>query len=512
MKKLISLALLSASFVVLEACGSGSGDPSRVTASSVQATAHPLVAQYSVTASKAGTAAIQFGPTTSYGLTTSWQALEPGTPANFLVAGMKPNTLYHLRAVVGDSGGTQHYDSDHTFTTAAVDPARVPAIQVTTTPGMTPASGVELISLNPGPGNQLMILAVDPEGNLIWYYDFAQSLGIPEAVKLLPNGHILAIIDPPPAVSGRSLLQEIDLAGNLVHQLDSSQLQQELTNAGYNIQVYFTDHDFVLLPNGHLLFIVTDTRVFTDLPGYPGPTKVLGNAIVDLDPNYKVAWVWDAFDHLDINRHPMGFPQWIHANALVYTPDDGNLLLSMRHQSWVTKIDYENGNGTGDVLWKLGYQGDFTLTSGDDSAWFAAQHDANLASSKGTGDFPLAVFDNGDDRVIDGTLMQCGSVLPPLPNCYSGAAIFDVNEKAMTATREWFYQVPYSFWGGVTQVLPSGNVFVDEASPADLNNQSMRALEVTQTANPQVLWQMQITNQSSYRTIHLPSLYPGVQW
>ena len=511
--KLTILALLSASLLLLGACGNGSasGDPSGVTASSVQATTNPLVAQYSVTTSSAATVAVQFGTTTSYGFTTSSQAIEAGTPATFLVAGMKSNTLYHMRAVVSDSGGAQHYDNDHTFTTAAVDPARVPAIQVTTTAGMTPATGVELLSLNAGPSNQYMILAVDPEGNLIWYYDFSTSLGMPQPVKLLPNGHILAMICPNPGLPGGTL-QEIDLAGNLVHQFDYQQLQQKLNNAGYSIHVLSIDHDFVLLPNGHLLIIVSDSRVFTDLPGYPGQTTVLGDAIVDLDSNYNPVWVWDAFDHLDVNRHPMNFPDWLHANALVYIANDGNLLLSLRHQSWVVKIDYANGNGTGDVLWKLGYQGDFDLSSGDDSQWFAAQHDVNLASKNGTGNFQLAMFDNGDDRIIDGSPISCEGVLPPLPNCYSVAAIFDVNESTMAASRQWGYQTPYSYWGGVTQVLPDTNIFVDESTPADLNNEGMRAVEVTQTANPQVVWQLQINNQNSYRTMHLPSLYPGVQW
>jgi Arylsulfotransferase (ASST) len=36
--------------------------------------------------------------------------------------------------------------------------------------------------------------------------------------------------------------------------------------------------------------------------------------------------------------------------TVVYSHDDGNLLLSMRHQSWILKIDYENGTGSGNSL------------------------------------------------------------------------------------------------------------------------------------------------------------------
>jgi len=97
-------------------------------------------------------------------------------------------------------------------------------------------------------------------------------------------------------------------------------------------------------------------------------------------------------------------------------------------------------------------------------------------------------------------------------NCYSTAAIFQVDETARTASRWWSFTTPYSYWGGVTRVLPNSDVFVDETTPFDLNLTSARLLEVTQSPNPTIVWQMEIDNQNSYRTIHIPSLYPGVQW
>ncbi len=509
----VSLSLL------LSGCGGGgtnvTGSPALQ--ASVTATSHPLVAQYSVTTTTQATVSVQFGTTTSYGFTTSSQSIPTGGgTANILVGGMMQNTMYHMQAIVTDASGNQTFDTDRTFQTqSAPDPTRVPAVTATTTAGMTPAAGVELMSLNPGPNNQLMITAVDPQGNLIWYYDFDTSLGAaPQAVKLLSNGHILAMLCNNPGQAGGTL-QEIDLTGKVINQFDYKQLQTALTNAGYNINVLSIDHDFVSLPNGHLLIIVSDTRVFDNLPGYPGQTTVTGDAIVDLDSNYKPAWVWDGFDHLDVNRHPMNFPDWLHANALVYISDDGNLLLSMRHQNWVIKIDYQNGAGAGDILWHLGYQGDFNISSGDDHDWFAAQHDVNLASTNGTGSFQVAMFDNGDDRLQPGgggELMQCEGTLPPLQGCYSAAAIFAVDESTNTATRQWSYQTPYSYWGGVTRVLPNNNMFITESTPADLNDTGMRSLELTQTSSPQVVWQLEIPNQNSYRTIHMGSLYPDVQW
>jgi Cu/Ag efflux pump CusA len=39
-----------------------------------------------------------------------------------------------------------------------------------------------------------------------------------------------------------------------------------------------------------------------------------------------------------------------------------------------------------------------------------------------------------------------------------------------------------------------------------------RVVEVTRQQPAQIVWQLDISGQESYRTVHLPSLYPEVQW
>jgi len=85
---------------------------------------------------------------------------------------------------------------------------------------------------------------------------------------------------------------------------------------------------------------------------------------------------------------------WTHGNSVQATPD-GQLLFSARHQDWLLKIDYSNGLGTGNVLWRLGLAGDFTYLSSDPYPWFSHQHDANFLTSN---PFRLIVFDNGNVR------------------------------------------------------------------------------------------------------------------
>ncbi len=491
--------------------GGGTKAPSdlaagRLNAGTVSPTANPLVAQYTISPPAQSTVTVEFGPDLTYGRQTSPQTTSAeGGPVTLLVAGMKQNSLYHMRAIVDYSDGSRQVDADHIFTSGTIPPERLPQTVVTTPSGATPAPGVELVSLTQGSSNQLMALALDPSGNVVWYYDFDPSLGIAQPIKLLPNGHMLLVI----YIGGfGGTVREIDLAGNVIRQFSYSDLSQSLINAGYDLPVFSMDHDILLLPNGHLIVLVSTYRIFTDLPGYPGDTTVFGNAIVDLDANNNPVWVWNAFDHLDVNRHPLNFPDWTHANSLFYSADDGNLLISLRHQSWVLKLDYRDGQGSGDVLWKLGYQGDFDLGSGAPANWFYAQHYANIVSPNTTGDVQLALFDNGNARVLDPSGTICDS--PGAPPCYSRAAIFEVNETARTANVTWAYTTPFSFWGGDTQVLSTSDVFLDETAPTDLVGS--RIMQVTQEASPKTIWELDVLNQNSYRTIHLPSLYPGVQW
>ena len=173
-------------------------------------------------------------------------------------------------------------------------------------------------------------------------------------------------------------------------------------------------HDVLVLPNGHWIGLCEIAKDYTDLPGYPGTVNVVGDALVDIDPNGKVVWAWSSFNYMDVTRYPyFGLPDWTHSNALVYTAD-GNLLLSMRNQSWILKIDYENGAGSGNILWRLGQDGDFTLLGGDPSQWFYAQHYPKILSANGS-QTTMAIYGDGNARVnFDGS--SCPPA-PPAPSC-----------------------------------------------------------------------------------------------
>jgi arylsulfate sulfotransferase len=490
------------------------------------------VAQYTVSTAASANVSVQFGLDTNYGLTT-WTLPTGqfgGPPTSPLyVAGMKQSTPYHMRGVIQFADGTQFLDADNTFTTGALPANLVPAITATTTAGMTPQPGVELLDLiNFGTATgQYPLVTTDLAGNVIWTYNPVLAAGVfADPIKLQPNGHFVINFNggSPDGVS--SMMQEVDLGGNVVWQMTGAQLNTALaasTCAGCNITVTGTHHDFVVLSNGHLIVIAGTQQVISG-------TTVTGDVIIDLgdmenvggnNPNHipQPVWLWNEFDHLDINRQPYLYPDWTHTNAVIYSKDDGNLIISIRHQNWLVKIPYQNGLGSGDPIWRLGYQGDFTLLNADGSAdttdtdWFFAQHGPSSVSTNTTGKFSLVLFDNGDDRgvavpVTGGTCGVAGQ-----PACFSTVPIFDIDENAKTAM---FVVHPntedYSFFGGNAEVLENNNVEYAESSNGSLAGANGTILEVTQSSSPQTVWKMVIAGQYSYRGFRMPSLYPGVQW
>jgi arylsulfate sulfotransferase len=505
-----AVALLS---VLLAGCGGSqtiTPEPT-IGPGTVSAMNNPLVAEYSVNVPAGAMTSVEFGTDTQYGLETSSQASPAGGgTVNFVVAGMRASTLYHMRAVSQLADGQTAKDSDHTFMTRAVPAGQVPSIQVTTGPAASPQGGIELLDLVNPPNPAAEVAATDLSGNVIWYYNGAPPNTLPDPVKLLPNGDFLINYSGGTESGIDSLLEEIDLAGDVVWKMDAADLNQALAAAGYDITVIGTHHDVAILPNGHLIVIASMSKNFTNLVGYPGTTAVLGDVLIELDENHKPVWTWSEFDHLDVNRHPMMFPDWTHTNAVLYSPSDGDLVISLRHQHWLVKIDYQDGQGTGDIVWKLGWQGDFKLVGGTDPQdWFYAQHGPSFVGPDSSGTFELIVFDNGDYRVLDSNDEICGITVP----CHSTTPLLQVDEVAKTATlmgRDDLTPI-YSLWGGNADVLANGDWEIDECAATSLPGNGM-VLEVTPDSSHQTVWSMLITAQNSYRALRIPSLYPGVQW
>lgn len=490
----------------------------------VTPTHNPQVALYTMTMPFAGKMVVSFGKTTAYGLHTWSQGTDTaGGKVSIFVAGMQQNTTYHMRATVELANGLTAFDEDHTFTTGSIPAALKMNLSVATTAGMTPQPGIEL--LNPVSG----LVATDLSGNPLWAYQAPgdPTLNFLQGAKQLPNGNILITLGElnSEALNGAFPadafleIREINLAGDLVREITMNDLNQELstaTCAECGVQLEDFHHDVLQLANGHWIVIGTTLRNLSPTSVPPLTTAaaqpVLGDVIVDLDENLQPVWAWNEFNHLDPNRHPMLFPDWTHTNAILYSQDDGNLLVSIRHQNWVVKVNYKNGTGDGKILWHLGEGGDFKLVGGTDPIdWHYAQHDPGLFSKNTAGIFSLGVMDNGDDRIYpSGSPCNVTGTLPL--NCfYSTVPVYKIDETAMTATFTFRQVLPtklYSSYGGNTDELANGNVEYDLCGVGG----DSYVREVTQEKSPKLVWQMSLTGGNLYRAFRIPSLYPGVQW
>jgi len=277
----------------------------------------------------------------------------------------------------------------------------------------------------------------------------------------------------------------------------------------YNFKSFH--HSVIALPNGHWVMLAAYNKTYTNLPGQPATTSVIGDAIIDVDANGNPDWVWNTFDHLDINRHPMNFPDWTHSNDMVYSSDDHNLLLSIRHQNWIIKINFLDGTGSGNVMWRLGEGGDFKLVGGTDPTdWFYAQHGLSFFSPNTSGVFRIGLLDNGNDRMFPSGPVLCQPLKPPVPTCYSTIPVLELNEGNMTATLVTHYEPPpsyFSFFGGNADLLPNGDIHANFSAAV--------TGAIVQELNPQatqVIWQGTTPNAYQFHAYRWPSLYPGVQW
>jgi hypothetical protein len=513
---------------------------------SIAPTNNPQVASFTIAIPADTQVTVEFGPDTNYGRSTSAVPAPPGGgQITILVAGMLAGTTYHMRARIQYRDGRWLTTADQTFTTGALPAGILPALTATTAPGQNPSPGVELVNVIDPIG---VSVVSDLAGNIIWYYNNVADKsweGYAFPIRPLKNGNLLASITNlysagvPKDKPYNSVLREIDLAGNPIRERSLADLKTALstmkTPQGSIVDPLCYSHDVLPLWNGHTILLVQERRRVTlTLPPGPGEFNILGDALVDLDENFNPVWVWSIFDNLDPDRHPYEFDKvpddwdWTHCNCVQLAPD-GNLVLSTRNQNWILKINYQGGSGDGTILWKLGYQGDFTLT-GDftaDTDWFFAQHFPHILGATDTQITSLSVMDNGNDRCF-AMPGGCTASNPAPPPPFTRGAIFTIDETAKTASLAWQYLVTlfgqsnvkaYSFWGGNVMELQNGNIEICASEPVKVGtpppqkDAPSQVIELTGSpASPQTVWQMQVTTGGTYRSYRIPSLYPGVIW
>jgi arylsulfate sulfotransferase len=380
-------------------------------------TANELVFLYSAPPCAEGAKVrIDFQDPDGYRQSTPELACSSERSVNVYLAGLRAETIYRVKQVVTGAQGSSLEGPELTLTTGSLrwEPKETRAIQKRASRS---EQGVLL---------QSKVFeysgATNLDGGPVWY--------CPKDIRYLTRpvsgGYFLAIIEKTGGEDYEQKLRQIDLGCNTVLETNAAVVNEQLKAPGKRTITSF-HHEALSMPEGKIMALAATEEIFTDVQG-PGEVDVIGDMIVVLNRDMQVEWVWDAFDHLDVRRAAIlgetctpgggGCPEfhllptandWLHGNSLQLTPD-GNILYSARHQDWVIKIDYANGTGSGEVLWKLGKDGDFQMISDDPRPWFSHQHDANYEA--GAAHNRIVLFDNGNTRrAEDETAHSRGQVL-----------------------------------------------------------------------------------------------------
>lgn len=298
---------------------------------------------------------------------------------------------------------------------------------------------------------------INMRGEIVHYWETVYT---PHFARLQPNGNLLyasvrgGIMGPGMAYlfggategsekssSGGVTLLEVDFEGDLVWKYEVPQF----------------NHDFNRLENGNTIFIkyvpVPDdikTKVKGGLP-HGNPKTMWADAIVEITPDGRIAWEWNAFEHLDPDLDiicPLAYRvEWTHMNTCTPLSDE-NILTSFRQTNTICMIDKKSG----DITWRWG------------PGELGHQHEPTMLENGN-----ILVFDNGAHRVSN--------------ELVDYSRVVEVNPK--TNKIEWEYKddPPSEFFTAVAggcQRLPNGNTLITET-------ESGRVFEVTYDG--EIVWE-----------------------
>ncbi len=298
-------------------------------------------------------------------------------------------------------------------------------------------------------GSYLLILT--QQGQLVYYQSMADQLAGFD-FKVQPNGQLTYFSQKD---------AKFYVMDSHYHIVNTYQAED-----GYTADL----HDLQLLPNGNALLMIYDTETVDMSRVVSGGQKnaaVTGLVIQEQDPDKNVIFEWRSWDHFAFTDSTASLTaaqiDLVHGNALA-PANDGNLLLSSRNLSEITKINLQ----TGAVMWRFGGKANqFQFMNGQP---FAFQHDVRQ-------------LPNGDITVFDNQ----GTTQNPAP---SQAIEYKLDEVNKTATVVWNFThspVVFGTYMGNTQRLPDGNTFMSWGAPYTHGNYGYYSMTEVTPQNQTIL-------------------------
>lgn len=284
-----------------------------------------------------------------------------------------------------------------------------------------------------------MLIAVDNHGKMRWMRKLNRRAA---GITRLASGNIFVH-------DTDSCSREIDMTGAILNLWYAKQRPQGSEHGGIAVDVRSLHHQPHQMPNGNFLALSGHSKIVKDWPASvhdlskTADREIVGDMIVEFTPSGEIVWSWDSFDHLDTHRigydahdaywHVRGFPgaaDWTHGNGVTYDPADNSVLVSLRLQDCIIKID----RASGAIVWILGahenwpkdLQTKLLTPIGDGFRWPWHMHNPRITS-----DGTIVLFDNG----IYGA--RPGQERIPFHKSFSRGVEYRVDQAAMTVEQVW---------------------------------------------------------------------------
>ena len=255
-----------------------------------------------------------------------------------------------------------------------------------------------------------------------------------------------------PGNTGR--IEHLDWDGNLIWGLTYS-----TTNFSFH-------HDYVVLENGNILLLVAHRRTADEAiengrdPATLSTDELYEERVIEIEPigtdDFSIVWEWRSWDHLiqnfDASKNNFGVvadnPQlininfgvnfgeadWWHSNALSYSPEKDQIIISNRNFNEFIIIDHStttaqaasssggNSNMGGDILYRWGNPQSYEQGDENDQV-LSGQHNIQFIPEGLPNGGKILLFNNG----LDTTFTAIQIIDPPFNSStntydYSGGA------------------------------------------------------------------------------------------
>ncbi len=313
-------------------------------------------------------------------------------------------------------------------------------------------------------GGPLRIFVVDHEGRYRWYHlgDDSVKAGAGAEIQAIDGGLLLA-------AGGPEMFLGWD--GNPIWEAPFS-----------------AHHDMRFSPfnDDHLLYL--------GISGKDCPTTE--HTLEEFDMvDQETVWQWRICEHY---TPPDPYDGWAHVNTIEPFPGERAVLLSVRNQDLLMRVDRD----TGEIDWTLGWGGDFEMATED---LFLRQHAPEILENG-----EILLFDNGMSQKEVNRKNEDPAKVRPVSRVIQLALSFHEDGSPDAAEVTWEYLDPelFAFARSEADRLPNGNTLITYSQLAPDMDSWLREIDQDQGT----VWELHTPpGWSTYRAERITPVYGEIR-